>query len=82
MCGIAGYVGSAPSELLPLMVRALEHRGPDDEGLHVENEVGLGMTRLAIIDLVTGRQPMATSDKTAPSCRRGGAPSTPPATPR
>jgi asparagine synthase (glutamine-hydrolysing) len=65
MCGIAGYVGSAPSELLPLMVRALEHRGPDDEGLHVENEVGLGMTRLAIIDLVTGRQPMATSDKTA-----------------
>jgi asparagine synthase (glutamine-hydrolysing) len=65
MCGIAGYAGPAPAGLLPMMVRALGHRGPDDEGVHVEDEVGLGMTRLAIIDLVTGRQPMATADKTA-----------------
>jgi hypothetical protein len=54
MCGIAGYVGGAPPELLAAMVRALKHRGPDDEGIHVEPGVGLGMTRLAIIDLVTG----------------------------
>ncbi|MGH7326294.1 MAG: asparagine synthase (glutamine-hydrolyzing) [Candidatus Rokuibacteriota bacterium] len=59
MCGIAGYVGSAPPELLPAMVRALAHRGPDDEGMHVEAGLGLGATRLAIIDLLTGRQPMA-----------------------
>ena len=65
MCGIAGYVGGAPPELLAAMVRALKHRGPDDEGMHVEPGVGLGMTRLAIIDLVTGRQPMSTADNAA-----------------
>src|SRR5207244_11927950 len=65
MCGIAGYVGGAPPELLAAMVRALKHRGPDDEGMHVEPGVGLGMTRLAIIDLVTGRQPMSTADSAA-----------------
>jgi asparagine synthase (glutamine-hydrolysing) len=62
MCGIAGYVGAAPRELLPAMVKALDHRGPDDCGMHVDSDAGLGMTRLAIIDLVTGRQPMATED--------------------
>jgi asparagine synthase (glutamine-hydrolysing) len=62
MCGIAGYVGVAPPELLPAMVKALAHRGPDDSGIHVDGEAGLGMTRLAIIDLVTGRQPMASDD--------------------
>src|SRR3989442_10659273 len=65
MCGIAGYVGGAPPELLAAMVGALKHRGPDDEGIHVEPGVGLGMTRLAIIDLVTGRQPMSTADTAA-----------------
>ena len=62
MCGIAGYVGPAPPELLPAMVKALDHRGPDDAGMHVDGDAGLGMTRLAIIDLVTGRQPMSTDD--------------------
>src|SRR5262245_596354 len=62
MCGIVGYVGSMSPDLLPQMIHALKHRGPDDEGFHVEPGVGLGMARLAIIDLVTGRQPMATAD--------------------
>jgi asparagine synthase (glutamine-hydrolysing) len=62
MCGIAGYVGAAPPELLPSMVKTLAHRGPDDSGMHVDAAAGLGMTRLAIIDLVTGRQPMASDD--------------------
>src|SRR5918992_594017 len=65
MCGIAGYVADAPPELLAAMVRSLKHRGPDDDGVHVEPGVGLGMTRLAIIDLATGRQPMATADGAA-----------------
>ena len=65
MCGIAGYVGVAPRELLPSMLRVLKHRGPDDEGLHVEPEVGLGSTRLAIIDLDTGHQPIANADESA-----------------
>jgi asparagine synthase (glutamine-hydrolysing) len=62
MCGIAGYVGAVPPDLLPAMVRVLKHRGPDDEGVHLEPGLGLGMSRLAIIDLTTGRQPMAAAD--------------------
>lgn len=62
MCGIAGYVGRVARELLPDMLQALKHRGPDDEGTHVEPLAGLGMTRLAIIDLQTGHQPMTTED--------------------
>ena len=40
------------------MVALLAHRGPDDSGTWTEGETALGMTRLAIIDLHTGRQPM------------------------
>src|SRR2546429_10005565 len=59
MCGIAGPVGPTAPELLPAMPGLLKHRGPDDSGVHAAGDVGLGMTRLAIIDLVTGRQPMS-----------------------
>jgi asparagine synthase (glutamine-hydrolysing) len=64
VCGIAGIlaVGGAarvdPGELRR-MCDVIRHRGPDDEGLHVEGPVGLGMRRLSIIDLATGHQPMA-----------------------
>jgi asparagine synthase (glutamine-hydrolysing) len=44
------------------MLRTLRHRGPDDTGLREEPPVGLGMTRLAIIDLAGGRQPMTNED--------------------
>jgi asparagine synthase (glutamine-hydrolysing) len=59
MCGIAGHVGPTARELLPAMLGLLKHRGPDDSGIHAADDVGLGMTRLAIIDLATGRQPMS-----------------------
>ncbi len=62
MCGIAGYVGSSTPEHLAAMLRELSHRGPDDSGIHAEPEAGLGMTRLAIIDLAGGHQPMANED--------------------
>jgi asparagine synthase (glutamine-hydrolysing) len=65
MCGIAGHVGPVPPGVLPAMVKALHHRGPDDSGTHVDGEVGLGMTRLAIIDLASGRQPMSLEDGAA-----------------
>jgi asparagine synthase (glutamine-hydrolysing) len=67
MCGIAGWAGARGGgrEVLDTMLRALEHRGPDDTGRHLGTEATLGMTRLSIIDLVTGRQPMATDDATA-----------------
>src|SRR5207245_9038598 len=59
MCGIAGYGEPTARELLPAMLALRKHRGPDDSGIHAAGDVGLGMTRLAIIDLVTGRQPMS-----------------------
>ena len=66
MCGIAGIVGGAPMRpTLESMLTTLEHRGPDDRGVHLGDGVALGMTRLAIIDLVTGRQPMTSEDGAA-----------------
>jgi len=60
MCGIAGVFGDrAAGEALPRMLRALAHRGPDDEGLWREDDVCLGQRRLSIIDTSpAGRQPM------------------------
>src|SRR5215470_6450982 len=63
MCGIAGYLGEAGAETLAAMLSRLKHRGPDGEGVHVERGVGLGMTRLAIIDLEGGVQPMTNEDQ-------------------
>ena len=64
MCGIAGFVGQGDRDRLEAMVSTLTHRGPDDEGLWVGPDVGLGMRRLAIIDLAGGRQPMLNEDDT------------------
>jgi asparagine synthase (glutamine-hydrolysing) len=62
MCGIVGIVESDLSrpvlpEELGRMVQMLVHRGPDDEGRVYRPGVGLGMRRLAIIDVATGQQP-------------------------
>src|SRR5499427_2612157 len=68
MCGIVGISGTEPMDnaaardLIARMLGVIEHRGPDDEGHHVEPGVGLGMRRLAIIDLATGRQPISNED--------------------
>ena len=62
MCGIAGLVnhdGTTPSvNILDSFAKALGHRGPDGEGKHLAGPVGMVMTRLSIIDLVTGDQPI------------------------
>jgi asparagine synthase (glutamine-hydrolysing) len=68
VCGIAGIVdlqGGTPDrgDLLSLCAR-LRHRGPDDEGLHLDPPAALGQTRLSIIDLVTGKQPLSNEDGT------------------
>jgi asparagine synthase (glutamine-hydrolysing) len=65
MCGIAGKVTGGepvPAELIGRMCDAILHRGPDGEGIHVDGPVGLGMRRLAIIDLVSGDQPLRSED--------------------
>lgn len=46
------------------MLARLHHRGPDDRGVYVGNDVGLGHTRLSILDLAGGRQPMTNEDGT------------------
>jgi len=63
MCGIAGIVDLRGSReinraALKRMTDALAHRGPDGEGFFVEDGIGLGHRRLAIIDLAGGAQPM------------------------
>ncbi len=63
MCGIVGYVGGAGQGRLASMLARLEHRGPDDHGLHEEPDAGLGATRLAIIDVAGGHQPIANEDE-------------------
>jgi asparagine synthase (glutamine-hydrolysing) len=67
MCGIAGLVqtNSAPVSpvVLQRMTDAIAHRGPDDQGHWIENDVGLGHRRLAIVDLSpAGHQPMISAD--------------------
>src|SRR6266550_3029396 len=69
MCGIAGFVSSDeqrdPREaraLLHRMCSVIAHRGPDDQGTLVRNQVALGMRRLSIIDLAGGHQPMSGCD--------------------
>jgi len=67
MCGICGihwFDGerAVDRDLLGKMTHILEHRGPDDEGVHIEPALGLGHRRLSIIGLGDGHQPMSTED--------------------
>ena len=67
MCGIAGYYWPqrpADPALVRVMCDLVRHRGPDDEGYHVDGGCALGMRRLSIIDLSTGHQPIANEDRT------------------
>ncbi len=67
MCGIAGILASRRVEraTLQAMTRSIAHRGPDDEGLWIDEDarIGLGQRRLAIVDLSPlGHQPMVSHD--------------------
>jgi asparagine synthase (glutamine-hydrolysing) len=65
MCGIAGYLrrnGAASDEIVRSMCAQIRHRGPDDEGVHIDGACGIGMRRLSIIDLSTGHQPISNED--------------------
>jgi asparagine synthase (glutamine-hydrolysing) len=69
MCGITGLVhfnrekAIAP-EVLKKMSDSIYHRGPDDEGHYIHQNVGLGFRRLSIIDLSTGHQPVSNQNDT------------------
>ena len=66
MCGIAGFIlarGRHPEpELLDRMAERLAHRGPDDRGRYCAGPVGLVQTRLSIIGLESGHQPLLSAD--------------------
>ena len=69
MCGIAGIISLDSKDLpqlpeLQQMAKQLRHRGPDGEGFYCQNATGLAHTRLSIIDLAGGTQPIHNEDKT------------------
>lgn len=66
MCGICGKVNpqGVTRDDISAMSDVLAHRGPDDEGMYIDGQVGLGHRRLSIIDLGGGHQPMANADGT------------------
>lgn len=69
MCGIAGILSTQGYPIDPDLVRrmtdVIKYRGPDDSGIHIERQIGLGHRRLAIIDLSeAGHQPMSNANGT------------------
>ena len=68
MCGIAGVVyteaqASVDRGLVERMCESMRHRGPDGAGYVLKGSIGLGMRRLAVIDLVSGDQPIYNEDE-------------------
>jgi asparagine synthase (glutamine-hydrolysing) len=68
MCGICGIFFAnrdwrVQGDVLARMNRRILHRGPDDEGFFLEENVGLAMRRLSIIDVKTGHQPIANENR-------------------
>ncbi|AAU93268.1 asparagine synthetase, glutamine-hydrolyzing [Methylococcus capsulatus str. Bath] len=66
MCGIAGLFNcNLPADELRLdqAVAKLTHRGPDDRGIFLDGRFGMGHTRLSIIDLAGGHQPLFSEDR-------------------
>lgn len=66
MCGIAGFSGNIDgnkNEILKKMTDKIAHRGPDQEGFYINDDVALGFRRLSIIDLNNGSQPMFNENK-------------------
>jgi asparagine synthase (glutamine-hydrolysing) len=68
MCGIHGIIQldgqRVDAATLSAMGNVTRHRGPDDEGLHVDGDCGIAMRRLSIIDLAGGHQPLSNADGT------------------
>jgi len=67
MCGISGIVNfnnkSVEKAVVAQMMKKMKHRGPDDEGIFLEDNIGLGFVRLSILDLsISGHQPMESDD--------------------
>jgi asparagine synthase (glutamine-hydrolysing) len=69
MCGICGKLefdrdARVSDPLIRNMLHTIRHRGPDDQGVYISRQVGLGHARLSIIDLIGGHQPLSNEDGT------------------
>src|SRR5438477_4528964 len=78
MCGITGWINLSPSgdkdhteAVLHSMCETIFHRGPDSEGIWMDDTVALGMRRLSIIDLKTGDQPVFNADHSIVAMQNG-----------
>lgn len=68
MCGIVGVLdwsGENPPDLglLQQMLGIIRHRGPDEFGVYIDHQAGIGCARLSIVDLTTGQQPISNEDE-------------------
>jgi asparagine synthase (glutamine-hydrolysing) len=69
MCGIAGIFHLAQPEKpvqqqsIENMLRVIRHRGPDESGIYLEKNIGMGNVRLSIIDLSSGSQPLSVQNE-------------------
>jgi len=68
MCGIHGFIRFDGQPVTPPLLSAMgditRHRGPDDEGMHIDGACGIAMRRLSIIDLAGGHQPLSNVEGT------------------
>ncbi|MBI3008295.1 MAG: asparagine synthetase B, partial [Candidatus Omnitrophica bacterium] len=69
MCGICGIYNyktrlKVAEHSIKVMCDTMFHRGPNDEGMHLDSELGIGMRRLSIIDIEGGHQPIFNEDRT------------------
>jgi asparagine synthase (glutamine-hydrolysing) len=69
MCGLTGFLvlkghnKEKAKELVLKMTREIVHRGPDEEGIYVDDSAALGHRRLSIIDISSGQQPLSIGDE-------------------
>jgi len=64
MCGIAGCYGAREQKTVDRMLDALLHRGPNDRGIHLYDNIVFGHTRLSIVDVAHGHQPILADNGT------------------
>ena len=67
MCGIAGGTRfhspeSINQQILLEMLKSIRHRGPDESGIYISNDVAIASVRLSIIDISTGQQPLSNAN--------------------
>lgn len=67
MCGIVGFINKSSKKVeshsILKMMAAIKHRGPDDDGIYLDGNIGLGFVRLSILDTsLDGHQPMISTD--------------------